>query len=67
MGDEKSVEKEGDELFTVLQRKERACPVPKPRGALGEVLGFKSEKREGKGMVDASVVAKGKKSGGEER
>lgn len=27
----------------------RECPVPKPSGILGEILGFKSDSRDGKG------------------
>lgn len=34
-----------DDEETVEQRKGRECPVPKPAGLMGQVLGFKQEQR----------------------
>ena len=37
-----SLQKEGEEEI-LAPRKAHECPVPKPKGLLGEVLGFKNE------------------------
>lgn len=35
-----------DEERDIMRKKSHECPVPKPRGRLGEVLGFKKEGTE---------------------
>ncbi|KAI9813694.1 MAG: hypothetical protein M1832_006122 [Thelocarpon impressellum] len=40
---------EGDDAVELGRRE---CPVPKPRGLLGEVLGFRDGRRRGDGCVE---------------
>ena len=40
--DELSIEV-AEEAETVMRKKVHECPVPKPRGIIGEVLGFKKD------------------------
>jgi cytochrome c oxidase assembly factor 2 len=35
-----------DEILRAVEAKQRECPVPKPRGVLGELLGFSSAKEK---------------------
>ena len=45
-----AAEESGDELEDRgVERSKRECPVPKPGGLVGEILGFKGSSSDGKG------------------
>ncbi|KAF2121096.1 hypothetical protein BDV96DRAFT_483786 [Lophiotrema nucula] len=43
MSEERGKRKEAEEIEAEARRKGRECPVPKPGGLIGQVLGFKKE------------------------
>lgn len=55
-----------DEEKLAMRRKSRACPVPKPRGIIGEVLGFKKEETAEKAprpRIETTNVSRPRKDG----
>jgi cytochrome c oxidase assembly factor 2 len=40
---------EGEDSIVPSRKEKRECPVPKPGGLVGEILGFKPSSSDGKG------------------
>lgn len=52
MEDKPAVEEsaeEGEDSIVPSRKEKRECPVPKPGGLVGEILGFKPSSSDGKG------------------
>lgn len=67
--DEEAVEQTAGELLdegAAMTRKARECPVPKPGGVIGEVLGFKKTDEGDRPPVRVETVSIRSRSTGEE-
>lgn len=55
-----------EEEKLAMRRKSHACPVPKPSGIIGEVLGFKKEETAEKAQrprIETTIVSPSRKDG----